>query len=162
VLRMSRTHATAGAIGPVHRGRLAQRWSAVHARLSVHRLDVELANGADPWNSPELMARAVRIGSLEERRRLAAALSNLVGRAQAHRATSPSRVPLRNRLVLEHSEELLLLAERLRELVPVNVNSLAELALLVRDGGSPVYAGGRPPNELGRVMVRALDSLGFP
>ncbi len=64
---------------------------------------------------------------------------------------------MRHRLVRDHAEELVL-AERLREFEPVDVTTLAELTLLVRDGRSPLYAGGGPPNELTRVIARALQA----
>ena len=103
------------------------------------------------------MIRAARMSSLAERRKLAAALTGLVG--QARRSTSFDAVQIRSRLVLEHADQLLLLAGRLRQLEPVDVVTLAELELLLRDGASPVYVGGRPPEELMRVFARALQEL---
>jgi hypothetical protein len=156
---MSRTDAIDGAIGPLQGSSLAQRWSVVRARVAAGRLDIELANGADPWSSRDLMLRAARLSSLAERRTLAAGLTTLVG--QAHRSTSFDAVQIRRRLVLEHADDLLLLAGRLRELEPVDVVTLAELGLMLRDGGSPVYVGGRPPEELMRIIARARQELGL-
>jgi hypothetical protein len=154
---MSRTDAIDAAIGPLQGSRLAQRWSAVRARVAAGRLDMQLATGADPWSSRELMLHAARISSLPERRKLAAGLTALIG--QARRSTSFDAVQIRRRPVLEHADELLLLADRLRRPEPVDVVTLAELGLLVRDGGSPAYVGGRPPEELMRVIARALQEL---
>jgi hypothetical protein len=154
---MSRTNAIDGVIGSLHGGRLAKRWSAVRARVSAGRLDLELANGADPWSSKDLMLRAARMSSLAERRKLAAGFTSLVG--QARRSTSFDAVQIRSRLVLEHADQLLLLASRLRQLDPVDVVTLAEVGLLLRDGASPVYVGGSPPEELMRVIARALQEL---
>jgi hypothetical protein len=154
---MTRTDAIDGAIGPLQGSRLARRWSAVRARVAGSRLDMQLANGADPWSSRGLMLRAARMSSLAERRKLASGLTSLVG--QACRSTSFDAVQIRRRPVLEHADELLLLAGRLRELEPVDVVTLAELGLLLCDGGSPVYVGGRPPEELMRVIARALQEL---
>jgi hypothetical protein len=97
------------------------------------------------------------MSSLAQRRKLAAGLTGLVG--QTRRSTSFDAVQIRSRPVLEHADELLLLASRLRQLAPVDVVTLAELGLLVRDGASPVYVGGRPPEELMRVIARALHEL---
>jgi hypothetical protein len=154
---MSRTDEIDAAIGPLQGNRLARRWSAVRVRAGAGRLDMELATGADPWSSRELMLRAARIGSLAERRKLAAGLTTLVG--QARRSTAFDAVQIRSRLVQEHADELLLLAGRLRQLEPVDVVTLAELGLLLCDSRSPVYVGGRPPEELMRVIARALQEL---
>jgi hypothetical protein len=118
---------------------------------------MQLANGADPWGSRGLMLRAARMSSLAERRKLADGLTSLVG--QARRSASLDAVQIRRRPVLEHADELLLLAGRLRQLEPVDVVTLAELGLLLRDGRSAVYVGGRPPEELMRVIARALQEL---
>jgi hypothetical protein len=155
---MSGTHAIDGTVGRLQSCRLAQRWSAVRARASVGRLDAQLANGADPWSSTELMLRAARVASLAERRRLAGALARLV-RVDRTRPLLFQRAPLRHELIDEHADELLRLADRLEQLEPVDVGTLAELALLVGDGRSPIYAGGGPPSELARVLARALRVL---
>jgi hypothetical protein len=154
---MSRTDAIDGAIGPLQGSSLARRWSAVRARVGAGGLDIELATGADPWSSRELMLRAARISSLAERRKLAGGLTALIG--QARRSTSFDAVQIRSRLVLEHADELLLLAGRLRKLEPVDVVTLAELGLLLCDCRSPVYVGGRPQKELTRITARALQEL---
>jgi hypothetical protein len=154
---MSRTDTIDTAIGPLQGSSLVRRWSAVRARLSAGRLDIELATGADPWSSRELMLRAARISSLAERRTVAVGLTALIGRAR--RSTSFDAVQIRSRLVLEHAHELLLLASRLRQPEPVDVVTLAELGLLLRDSGSSIYVGGRPPEELMRVIARALQEL---
>ena len=155
---MSETHAIEGTIGRLQSRRLAQRWSAVRARASVGRLDAQLANGADPWSSTELMLRAGRLASLGERRRLAHALARLV-RVERTRPLFSRHVPLRHELMAEHADELLRLADRLEQLEPVDVGTLAELAWLVGDARSPIYTEGGPPSELGRVLTRALGAL---
>jgi hypothetical protein len=157
VVAMSKTDAIDAAIGPLHGGRLGWRWSAARARVSVSRLDVALASGADPWSSRHLMLRAARLSSLGERRRIAAGLTDLIGRARC--ATLSDTVRIRRRLVLEHVNEILMLADRLRALEPVDVAIVAQLALLVCDGASPVYVGGRPSSELTDVIARARQAM---
>ena len=155
---MSGTHAIEGTIGRLPSRRIARWWSALRAHASVGRLDAELANGADPWSSTELMLRAARLGSSGERRRLAHALARLVS-GDRTRPLFSRHVPLRDELVAQHADELLLLADRLEQLEPVDVGTLAELALLVRDARSPISTEGGPPSELGRVLTRALGTL---
>ena len=156
---MSTTPAIDAAIGPIHASDLAHRWSALRARISVGRLDIELAKGADPWSSAQLMSRAARIGSLGERRKLATALAGVVEVAQAQGPTFSARITIRHRLVVEHAEGLLLLARRLRAPEPVDVAIVAGLALLLRDGRSALYAGGKPPPELTALIARSLKAL---
>src|SRR5918999_248493 len=100
---MSGTHALEGTMGRLASRKLAQRWSAVRASVSVGRLDAQLANGADPWRSTELMLRAARLASLGERRRLAHALARLV-RVERTRPLLARAVPLRHELVAEHAD----------------------------------------------------------
>ena len=89
---------------------------------------------------------------------VAGALTRLV-RVDRTRPLFSRHVPLRHELVAEHADELLLLADRLQQLEPVDVGTLAELASLVADGRSPVYAGGEPPSQLARILTRALRTL---
>lgn len=151
-------HAIEGTIGRLDSGPLARRWSALRARASVARLDAQLADGADPWSSTELMLRSARMAALSERRKLAHALARLV-KGDRTRPLFCRHVPLRRELVAEHADELLLLANRLEQLEPVDVGTLARLALLVGDRGSPIYAGGKPPNELEPLIARALRAI---
>jgi hypothetical protein len=156
---VSETDFTSEGIGPLRRSALGRRLSGLRARLSVARLDLALAGGADPWSSTELMIRAARLGSLEERCAVAAGLVALVDTAEAHKPGFSTGIPVRHRLVVDYAEELLALARRLRDAEPVKVNVVAELALLVRDGRSPVYAGGRHPTELAAITARSLRAV---
>jgi len=126
--------------------------------VRLDRLDDALADGADPWSSGELMVRAERLGSLAERRSIAAGLRALVELAEYQRPASPYLV-VRHRLVLEEREALLLLAERLDHPLPVEVAVVARLRGLVSDCSSPVYAGGADPDRLAEVTTECLESL---
>jgi hypothetical protein len=130
--------------------------------LRAHRrrpqLDAALAQGADPWSAPELMVRASRLGSLSERRKVAAGLHTLVALATRRRRASPF-LAVRHRVVLEQRESLISLAERLFQPAPVKVAVVAQLALLLSDSSSPVYAGGGDPGGLAEVTTRCLHSV---
>jgi hypothetical protein len=143
--------------------RLPQSWAGrrragIRARVRRAQLDGALAQGADPWSTAELLVRASRLGSLSERRTLAAGLLTLVSLAERQRSSSPY-VGVRHQVVLEQRESLLALAERLGQPAPVDVPVVAQIAQLLSDPSSPVYAGGKNPQGLAEVTVRCLQCL---
>jgi hypothetical protein len=159
-----RDAASIAAISPMPRS-IAGRWLVgVRARRRRAELDAALAQGADPWTAADLMFRASQLGSLSERRNLASGLYALVAVARRQRGSSPF-IQVRHRVVLEHRDSLTALAERLLQPAPVDVAVVAQLALLLADSSSPVYAGGRDPHDLAEVTSRCLanatDDGGF-
>ena len=147
--------ASIAVISPLPRSR-AGRWLVRVRALRRHaELDAALAQGADPWSAPELMVRASRLGSLSERREVGAGLYALVAAARRQRRSSPF-VEIRHRVVLEQRDSLIALADRLLRPAPVEVVVVAQLALLLRESSSPVYAGGRAPEGLAEVTGRCL------
>ena len=150
-------------VGALDRGVLGRHLSRVRARVHGRELDAALADGQDPWSSSELMVRASWLCSLPERRKLATALAGLVVFAEQRRPPPPSASPyfrVRYDVVLEQRDALLVLAERLREPAPVEVAVVAQLALLVWDESSPVYADGKHPAGVGEVAAQCLHALG--
>jgi hypothetical protein len=146
-------------VARVRRGVIGRRLSAVRVGLRRRRLDAALAFGEDPWSTAELVVRASRLTSWPERRRLAVALEELVGIAERRRAPAPC-LPVRNGVVLDQREALLVLAHRLREPAPVEVAVVAGLAVLAWDESSPVYVGGRHPAGVRETASRCLQRLG--
>ena len=126
--------------------------------LRHRRLDVMLAEGRDPWSSAELMARAVWLGSLEERRRLARALELLLMFVDLRRSPSP-HAELRFDVVVDQRDELLELSRRLRELEPIDVAVVARLAILVFDPSSPIFEGGRPASTMAATVRGCADVI---
>lgn len=153
------TRATDRATRPPHGSVIADRWSTLRVRLAASQLDLELANGADPSGSPELADYAERLASESQRRKLAETFSGLVETARTQGTVFSARVPLRSQLVLEHQDELRLLAAGLQRTEPIDSATLARLTLLVSDGRGPLYVGGRAPEELLPVIRRALRAL---
>lgn len=131
------------------------RWLVgIRARRRRSQLDVALAQGADPWSTPELMARASRLGlrSDERSRQDCTDWWRSPRFADGHRRSSGC-------VVLEQRDSLLALAERIFQPEPVEVAVIAQLALLLSDPSSPVYAGGRDPGILADVTNRCLDRV---
>jgi hypothetical protein len=136
----------------------ARRLVNIRAYRRRRQLDAALAQGADPWSAPELMVRASRLGSLAERRKVAAGLHALVAVATRRRSASPF-LAVRHRVILDQRESLIALAERLFQPAPIQVAVVAQLALLLSDSSSPAYAGGRDPRSLADVTTRCLHSV---
>ena len=111
----------------------------VHARtrLQRNRLDGKLADGADPRTTPELSLRAAQLRSHAERARLANALVMAVGESRQGDPvtirTRPHRAEVR-----ANADELLALAARLRDDLPVDVRGAAMAARLVSDRKGPL------------------------
>jgi hypothetical protein len=122
------------------------------------QLDAALAEGADPWSAGDVFVRASRLGSWSERRKVAGGLRELVALATHQQPASPY-LKVRHRAVLEQRDSLLALADRLGHPAPVEVSVVAQLALLLSDGSSPVYVGGKDPSGLADVTTRCVLTL---
>lgn len=133
--------------------------SAGRARWAHHRLDVALADGRNPWSSPALTRRAGILTSQAERQRIASSIVSLVRLAELGRPASAC-LRIRRNAVLDHREELLALAARLAAAEPVAVATVAQLVLLVRDEGSPVFEGGRPADQVATVVRSCVLATG--
>jgi hypothetical protein len=150
--------ASSAGISLLPRSVAGRRLVSIRAYRRRRQLDAALAQGADPWSAPELMVRASRLGSLSERRKVAAGLHALVAVATRRKQGSPF-VAVRHRVVLEQRESLIALAECLFQPAPIQVAVVAQLALLLSDSSSPAYAGGRDPGSLADVTTRCLHSV---
>jgi len=145
-------------ISDLPQGAIGRRLARIRACLRRTQLDAALAQGADPWSSGGLMVRAERLGSLSERRNVAAGLRALVELAEYQRPASPYLV-VRHRAVLEERDTLVALADRLDHPQPVAVSVVAQLALLLSDPASPVYRGGADPARIAEVTADCLERL---
>jgi hypothetical protein len=124
------------------------------------RLDEQLASGADPDESTELMLRGKQLGDREERARLADALEGAVREASERAAYL--RLMVCRAEVRQCADELLALARRLRDDQPINLPGAAKTALLLSDGKSPLYfkRASVPLREAVRSARLALDEAG--
>ena len=147
------------ALSPLPRRAVARRLARIRACLRHPRLDAALAQGADPWSTGELAARAAQLSSLAYRRKLSAGLIALVELAERRQPLSPY-VSVRQQVVLEERDSLLALAERLGRLEPVEVAVAAQLSQLLSDPSSPAFVGGSDPHELADLTSRCLDRVG--
>jgi hypothetical protein len=111
--------------------------SAVRSQLYAHRLDAELATGADPASAPELARRAQRLTSSRFRAKLAAGLEHAVsdeGFALSAAVRSPAVIA---RAV---APSVTALARQLRGAGDVRPQGVAQALLLLTDGTSALYS----------------------
>jgi hypothetical protein len=106
-------------------------------RLQRNSLDGKLAHGADSRTTPELSLRAAQLRSHGERARLANALVEAVGEARQGDPVTVRPRPHRAE-VRANADELLALAARLRDDLPVDVRGAAMAARLVSDRKGPL------------------------
>ena len=127
---------------------VGRRLVRIRACLRRSRLDAALARGADPWSSGELMARAARLGSLSERRKLL----RRGCRARGARRTSAARRRRTSRFGIRwcssSETSLLALAERLASAGARRGRRRRAARRLLTDPSSPVFAGGNHPDGL--------------
>jgi hypothetical protein len=138
-------------------------------RRRRNRLDEQIAAGVRYSDQTPLGRRAAELQTRSERARLANALVEAVGEARMGEAATIKRRPQRAE-VRAGADQLLALAERLRESTPIDVRGAAMVALLVNDRRSPLrrpgeqslsdavvaaYAALIPPHEVGDELPTA-------
>ena len=129
------------------------------------RLDELLARGADPASSAALRLRAAQLGNIGERFALARRLQAVVRDAAQGRPSAFSvQVSPRRDVVVACSADLIALAQRLADDLPIDVQGVAMVSRLLTDGASPLYYGSasRPLRYTVRSARLALDPLGQP
>ncbi len=128
----------------------------VSAHLRVGELDRALAGGAVSDSDVALTLHARRLISPTMRRRLALLLRRIVESAR-RTARPPARWP--GDQVARASADLLFLAERLECPEPVDARGVAQVRVLLGDGGGPLHANRNAHDlvEAAREAVAALE-----
>jgi hypothetical protein len=109
----------------------------VRTRVQRNRLDEQIAGGADTTATAELTLRAAQLRTHAERQRIANALVEAVGEARRGDPVTVRTKPHRAQ-VRACADELLGLAARLRDDLPVDVRGGAMAARLVTDRHGPL------------------------
>ncbi len=149
---------------PRHDRRDRDRDAAPAARAravaSMRRLalDRRLAEGAAIADDPALTARAWQITRLAARRRLASSLVGLLREVDRPMRARGAIVPICRAEVDVARDEIVLLAERLRDPRPVRPRGVALVRRLLTDGCGPLYVAS-PNDELWRQLRRAMTAL---
>jgi hypothetical protein len=116
---------------------------ALGARLHHRALDRDLAAGIAAWRSPEHAARMFQLTGRRHRRRLAAALDNIVSVAALPPSQQPrGAIPPCRASVVATRGQIRSLADRLRSDTPVAAAGIVRLEALLCDGAGPVYTAG--------------------
>lgn len=102
------------------------------------RLDKQLARGTSPEESAELRLRSEQLEDRSERARLADALEGAV--REASEPAAFQSLAVRRPEVRACADGMVELARRLRDGRPINVRGIAETAVLLSDGKSPLYS----------------------
>jgi hypothetical protein len=116
-------------------------WARVRALLHPGALDRRLAAGADPARDPELAARATILLRRTTRMQIAEGLQSAAASARsgagAHSLSAV--VPVAGVDVLEASDDIEALAQRLSSPEPVRPQGVALARELLVDGAGPLY-----------------------
>jgi len=126
------------------------------ARFNAFGLDQALASGTPPDASAPLALRARRLISERTRRQLGGTLRRVVG--QRDRCPSVVHVTARRQTVVEASDLLVQLEQRLLAPAPVDARGVAQARILLSDGSGPLFSNRLGGDLRGRVQ-RAIDAL---
>jgi hypothetical protein len=110
------------------------------ARLRARRLDRSLAHGDDPESGAALALRAATLTGPRRRRALAVTLERIAAAAGETRPRHRARPPETRSAVATLAPQLRALAGHLAQPGPVAARGVAEVALLLTDGASPLHA----------------------
>jgi HAMP domain-containing protein len=128
------------------------------AMLRHSALDRRLAAGADATGDRQLAVRAWQITRTSVRERVAAALDAILIDAERPRPHHGAAVCVCGEEVEVARDEILRLAERLRDRRPVRPRGVALARQLLTDGVGPLYVAS-PNDELWRQVRRAVAAL---
>lgn len=137
--------------------RRCRAYERVLARVRSFELDRALAEGADPDSSALLSLRAGALIGATTRAQLAGTLRRVIRDAGSHHPNR-STVPLAKREILAARDLLEELATALERPGPIDPYGVAQVALLIRSGASPLYAPAFA-SRLALTLEAALDAL---
>jgi hypothetical protein len=126
--------------------------------LTRRTLDHRLAEGESILTDPALARRANQLTSLRCRHSLASGLHRVVADAERPSRSLTSAVPVQRKAVLHARAGLERLASRLESDDPVGLEGVAQVQILLTDGGSPLYDAA-PEGELDFRVESAEQSL---
>lgn len=128
-------------------------------RLRRHKLDRQLATGANPNATDELRERARQLVAEESRRSIAASLRRFLVDASSRPRAFSSRVPIARDAICESRWDIEGIIERLDTPNYLCPQGVAQLSLLLREGTSPLFGSTTPPRQLRWSLLAAVDGL---
>jgi hypothetical protein len=143
---------------PRRRGVGWPRWDVrLVARLGAVRLDRELAAGVPSWSSRYHAVRSLQLTTPRRRRCLARSLEELATRAERPKSLQTAVIMPCREQVRVAAPMISIVAQRLRGSEPVSSRGIAELTLLLGDGGGPCYARTYPEALCEALEAAAVD-----
>lgn len=112
----------------------------LRVRLRRDGLDRRIAAGEDPRGDADLGLRAAQLTEPGTRRRIAATIDRLIDEAAKPPAPFSSKVPLARVAIVTCAPRLCQIAGRLEGDGAVAARGIAQAAMLVREGDSPLYS----------------------
>ena len=144
---------------------IPQHWPragfAADIRVRVHRttLDRRLAAGADQRADADLARRAEQLTGGEARARIASSIERVIEDAAGPVPVLSPRVPLARGAVNACAARLRAIAGRLRSDRAVPARGVAQAAMLIREGSSPLYAVGSSEDLLRHRLAEVAAAL---
>jgi hypothetical protein len=126
--------------------------------LTRRTLDDRLAEGESILTDPALARRADQLASLRCRRSLAKGLRRVISDAEHPPRSLTCVVPVQRQAVLKCRAGIERLAAKLDGDEPVGLAGVAQVRILLADGGSPLYDA-HPEGELHERVERAELAL---
>lgn len=155
--------ANSGAIAPgrprLGPARLPSPALRLRVRLQRHKLDRQLAAGANPNASDRLRERGRQLVTEESRRSIAAGLRRFLDDASCGRVSLSSQVPIARNAIRDSRWDIEEIIERLDAPSYLCAQGLAQLSLLLTEGTSPLFGPATPPRQLRRELLAAVQGL---
>jgi hypothetical protein len=145
---------------------IPQHWPrpglAADLRVRVRRsaLDRRLATGADPAGDADLARRAEQLTTAATRERIANAIERVIADAAGPVPVLSPRVPLARAAVNSCAPRLRAIAGRLHSDRFVSPRGVAQAAILISEGSSPLYAVGSSDDVLRHRLAEIAKALG--
>ena len=131
----------------------------LRVRLRRDGLDRRIAAGEDPYGDADLGRRAAQLTEPDTRRRIAATIDRLIDDAAGPPAPFSSKVPLARTAIVVCAPRLCEIAGRLDGDQEVSARGVAQAAMLVREGDSPLYSPQISDIALNRRLAAVAASL---
>jgi hypothetical protein len=131
----------------------------IWTRALRHKLDRELATGADPNANDLTRERSRQLLTEENRRSLAARLRALMEDADSEPRLFSSRVPIARQAIRDSRWDLEEVIERLTTPTYLCPQGIARLSLLLEEGTSPLFGPATPPRQLRWSLLSAAEGM---
>jgi hypothetical protein len=131
----------------------------LRVRLRRDGLDRRIAAGEDPYADADLRRRAAQLTEPATRRRIAATIDRMIDEAAGPPAPFSSKVPLARTAIITCAPRLSEIAGRLEGDQEVAACGVAQAAMLVREGTSPLYTPQISDVTLNRRLIDVASAL---